>query len=356
MVVGAGIVGAAVFHRLVSAGLKVTCLDQAGPGQGVTAAGMGHIAVMDDSDAQMALCVHSQKRWRELQAQMGDAAETMNGGVTWLAEDDEELAVCRQKQDFYARWGLASEVMDAAQLRDLEPHVSHHLLGAFHLPSDHVVYQPRCAMWMVRDAVRQGGIYDRRRVASLDEIEAGRIVLCTGPNLELLPDWLIIRPRKGHLMITPKGMPLCRSQLIELGYLKSAHGHADASVAFNLQPRPGGQNLLGSSREFGVTDPAASPRMLRWMIDRAVHYVPGLADVPILRSWTGFRPATDDHLPVIGSDPFDPQILYAVGHEGLGITTSLATADLIAAEILQTAPPIDAAPYRPDRMVNDHAA
>jgi glycine/D-amino acid oxidase-like deaminating enzyme len=356
VVVGAGIVGAAVFHRLVIAGLNVTCIDRAGPGQGVTAAGMGHVAVMDDSDAQMALCVHSQARWREVEAHMGAAAETMNGGVTWLAEDDEEMAVCRTKQEYYAKWGLPSDVLDAQALLQLEPHVSPHLVGGFHLPSDHVVYQPRCAMWLVRDAVKEGGVFERRIVQDLSTIDAGVIVLCTGSSLAFLPSWLVIRPRKGHLMITPKGMPLCRSQLIELGYLKSAHGHADASVAFNLQPRPHGQNLLGSSREFGVTDPASSPRMLRWMIERAVRYVPALADAPILRSWTGFRPATDDHLPVIGPDPNDARILYAVGHEGLGITTCFATADLIAAQILGETPPIDPAPYLPDRMVNPHAA
>ena len=50
-----------------------------------------------------------------------------------------------------------------------------------------------------------------------------------------------------------------------------------------------------------------------------------------IRVWTGFRPATPDNLPYIGKLPDQENIYIAAGHEGLGITTSLGTAELIAA-------------------------
>ena len=340
-------------------------IEKANIGGGTTAAGMGHIAVMDDSPAQMHLCRRSQELWHELIAEIGPDAEALHGGSTWIAEDEEEWQECLRKQSLYSEWGVPNQLWDQKKLRESEPELAHDLLGAFHLPADHVVYQPRCARWLADRAVDRGGKIKQGSVCRVEsgaislengeQIQADHVVVATGALTDLLPEWLHIRPRKGHLMITPKGMPLCASQLIELGYLKSAHGHSDTSVAFNLQPRPHGQNLLGSSRQFSDISKVCSAEILHQMVMRAMRYIPRIADVPMIRAWTGFRPCTHDHLPVVGRDPFDDAIHWAVGHEGLGITTSLATAELIAHGILGTSPPIDPQPYLPNRMVS-HAA
>ena len=75
------------------------------------------------------------------------------------------------------------------------------------------------------------------------------------PAARLTPG-LAIRPRKGHLVITDRHPGFVTHQLLELGYLKSAHGSDAASVAFNVQPRATGQLLIGSSRQYDVEDPA----------------------------------------------------------------------------------------------------
>lgn len=357
--------GAAIFRHLVDAGCSTLLIERDIVGGGTTAAGMGHIAIMDDSPAQMHLCKRSQELWHQLIEEIGADAEAMHGGSTWIAEDDQEWQECLRKQQLYSDWSVPNQLWDQKELRLREPDLAHDLLGAFHLPADHVVYQPRCARWLVDQTLDAGGVIRKGSVFRIEsgavtldngeQIQADHVVIATGAQTNLLPDWLSIRPRKGHLMITPKGMPLCTSQLIELGYLKSAHGHSDTSVAFNLQPRPHGQNLLGSSRQFKDTSTACSAEILHQMVARATRYIPRIADVPMIRAWTGFRPCTHDHLPVVGVDPFDKTLHWAVGHEGLGITTSLATAELITHEIMGTTPPIDASPYLPNRMV-DHAA
>jgi glycine/D-amino acid oxidase-like deaminating enzyme len=70
-----------------------------------------------------------------------------------------------------------------------------------------------------------------------------------------------------------------------------------------------------------------------------------------VRTWTGFRPATPDKLPLIGRWPEVPGLWIAAGHEGLGITTSLGTAAILADLIAGREPAIDASPYAPDRGV-----
>jgi D-hydroxyproline dehydrogenase subunit beta len=158
---------------------------------------------------------------------------------------------------------------------------------------------------------------------------------------------LDMKPRKGHLAITGRYPGFVQHQLIELGYLKSAHGSTADSVAFNVQPRATGQVLIGSSRQFGATHKAIDPPMLQRMLERAVDYMPQLASLNVIRTWTGFRAATSDSLPLIG--PLRENLYLATGHEGLGITTSLGTAHLIASAVLQLKSEIDPTPYLPDR-------
>jgi len=90
--------------------------------------------------------------------------------------------------------------------------------------------------------------------------------------------------------------------------------------------------------------------ILARMLRRALDYAPGLADLSIIRTWTGFRAATPDSLPLIGAHPGQDGLWLAVGHEGLGVTTAPATARLIAAQITGATPPIDPAPYAATRF------
>ena len=158
---------------------------------------------------------------------------------------------------------------------------------------------------------------------------------------------------QGHLVITDRYPNFVRHQLVELGYLKSAHSLTTESVAFNIQPRKTGQLLIGSSRQFGVDESRVDTSILVSMLDRAVEYLPGLGKLSSLRAWTGFRAATPDKLPLIGPHIEHERIYLATGHEGLGITTSLATAKLLVAQIMDRESAIPVTPYLPARMAQE---
>jgi glycine/D-amino acid oxidase-like deaminating enzyme len=165
---------------------------------------------------------------------------------------------------------------------------------------------------------------------------------------------LDIQPRKGHLLITDRYPGFVQHQIIELGYLKSAHSISSDSVAFNVQPRRTGQLLIGSSRQYGVEDPVIENFMLTRMLQRALLYMPELAACSGIRSWTGFRAATPDKLPLIGLAPGYERVYIASGHEGLGITTALGTAKLLVDQILKRPSVIPCEPYRVDRSMVAH--
>jgi glycine/D-amino acid oxidase-like deaminating enzyme len=364
VVIGAGIVGAACAWSLARQGVKVTVVEAGPIGGGATAAGMGHIVVMDDSEAEFALTRRSRELWLELAAELPASCEFRECGTIWVATDEEEFEAVRHKHDWYRERGVATEILDSQTLSEAEPNLRSGLIGGLFVPGDAVMYAPTAAQWLLQRVGEQGGTILPASVVRLEQqtvitatggrISAGSIICANGCAAATLVPGLPVRPRKGHLAITDRYPGFVNHQLVELGYLKSAHGVARESVAFNAQPRLTGQILLGSSRQFGDDTTSIDWPILRRMLQRAFEYMPGLKTLSAVRTWTGFRAATPDGLPLIG--PYEPvkDLLLATGHEGLGITTSLATGELIAAHVLGKTPPIASEVYLPSRLTQEH--
>jgi glycine/D-amino acid oxidase-like deaminating enzyme len=254
--------------------------------------------------------------------------------------------------------------MNAAAIAKAEPNLARNLTGGLLVPQDAIVIpsvaalamaeqaQELGAVWMLGKSVREFG-YQSLLLNDGGELRADRIVNALGvDSIELSPD-IPIRKRKGHLAITDRYPGFIQHQLVELGYMKSADITTADSVAFNVQPRRSGQLLVGSSRQFGSEDTVIDQHILSAMLARASLYLPGLSKLDTLRAWTGFRAATPDKLPLIGPDPTNTSLLLATGHEGLGITASLATAELIADYVCKQKSVIPAEPYLPARFLNN---
>lgn len=362
IIVGAGIVGAACALELSTEGLRVLVIDEGFPSAGSTGAAMGHIVVMDDSEAQFAITRYSQILWDDLRDQLPASVEFDPCGTLWIAADEDEMREVRRKFDYYRERGVNAEILDSRQVRDVEPHLRTPLAGGLRVPGDSVVYPPCAADFLLKKARALGArVIQCQPVASIGKniarladgtvFAAGFIVNAAGQSAPKLSPGINIKPRKGHLVITDRYPNFLHHQVVELGYLKSAHSLTADSVAFNVQPRKTGQILIGSSRQYGAENSAVDESILSRMLQRAFEYMPDLNFVSAIRGWTGFRPATPDKLPLIGPSPQDPSVLVAAGHEGLGITTSLATAKLVCAQILGQRPAIPIQPYLPSRQM-----
>jgi glycine/D-amino acid oxidase-like deaminating enzyme len=359
-VIGAGIVGAACADALSREGMSVVVIDANGAATGTTAAGMGHIVVMDDSPAQFALTRYSQQLWDDLADELPSSCEFERCGTIWIGADEQEMNEARRKHDLYASNGLRTQVLDQKALRDAEPNLAADLAGGLLVESDSVVYQLAATKFMLEKACKNGAVVRTgKRAASIadgtimldngETLSCGIAVNAAGADAAKLTPKLKIRKRKGHLVITERCQNFARHQLVELGYLKSAHATDTDSVAFNIQPRRTGQVLLGSSRQFDSGDAEIDDNILKRMTERAFRYMPKLKYLQALRVWTGFRPATADNLPYIGKIPGCKNVYAAAGHEGLGITTSLATAVLLTDVIMGRTPAIPAEPYLAER-------
>jgi D-hydroxyproline dehydrogenase subunit beta len=367
VIVGAGIVGAACADECARQGMRVAVVDQEAVGGGATAAGMGHIVVMDDSVAQFTLTRYSQLLWQELRPDLPADVEYEQCGTIWVAADEEEMAEVRRKQAYYARWRVPVQVLSAEELEHLEPNLRKGMAGGLLVPEDAVLYPP-CAGQLLMERAQAGGAElhlgapvsqigkGRVRLADGNEFSAASIVNAAGALAPALTPGIDVKKRKGHLVITDRYPGFVRHQLVELGYLKSAHSVTADSVAFNVQPRKTGQILIGSSRQYGAEHKEVDHAILARMLQRAQHYMPALAQTSAIRVWTGFRAATPDKLPLIGRWSDDPSLYLATGHEGLGITTSLATARLLVDQLIGRRPAIPVEPYLPSRVASmEHA-
>jgi glycine/D-amino acid oxidase-like deaminating enzyme len=361
IIAGGGIVGTACAFAFAKEKLHVALIERDLLGGGATGAGMGHIVVMDDSEAQFALTRRSQQLWHELGRSLPANAEFETRGTVWVASDDEELAEAHRKSAYLEERGVPSRILGPAELALAEPNLRPGLAGGLLVPEDAVAYSPAVALFLSKQARALGAdvIVGRSIVqlghgeVRLDDgtlLRATRLVNAMGADASECTAGLPIKKRKGHLAITDRYPDFVRHQLVELGYLKSAHSTSTDSVAFNVQPRRTGQILIGSSRQYGNGDPGINQEILSKMLGRAAQYMPSLERLNVIRVWTGFRAATPDKLPLIGPAHGDSTVWLATGHEGLGITTALATAELLADAFAGRKSSIPAEPYLPARF------
>ena len=366
VIVGAGIVGAACGDAFAERGMRVAVVDRDVVGSGATAAGMGHIVVMDDSEAQFALTRYSQRLWQELRPDLPDDVEYEQAGTIWVAADDEEMGEVYRKREYYEKRGVRAEIVDSKKLAELEPNLRAGLAGGLVVPGDAVLYPPCAARFLMNRAQQRGAKVKlgaavtqisegKVRLSDGQEIAGEVIVNAAGANAPELMAGVEIKKRKGHLVITDRYPGFVRHQLVELGYLKSAHSVSRDSVAFNVQPRRTGQVLIGSSRQYGAEHKEIDQIVLAQMVRRAQEYMPGIGGLSALRVWTGFRAATPDKLPLIGPCPGYRSVFLATGHEGLGITTSLGTARLLVDQVTGSRSEIPTTPYLPSRAAKEFA-
>lgn len=366
VIVGAGIVGAACASECARRGMKIAVVDRDVVSGGTTGAGMGHIVVMEDSEAQFALTRYSQTLWSDLAPELPEDVEYDQCGTIWVAADEEEMAEVRRKHEYYNGRGVPTEVLDPERLHLLEPNLRVGMAGGLRVAEDAVLYPPCAARFLLTRAQEQGAalflgtaVAEIRRckveLADGSEFLAKIIINATGAFAPDLTPGIEVKKRKGHLVITDRYPGFLRHQLVELGYLKSAHTVSGDSVAFNVQPRRTGQILIGSSRQYGAEHKEVDQPILARMLQRAAEYMPAVAEMSALRTWTGFRPATPDKLPLIGPWKADDSLFLATGHEGLGITTSLGTARILVDQITGVKPEIPIEPYLPSRMAEECA-
>jgi glycine/D-amino acid oxidase-like deaminating enzyme len=377
VVVGAGIVGAAVARELATAGMPVTVVDRSAAAGGTSAAGEGNLLVSDKGPgAELALALRSLTLWSGLAATLPDELgpgfpsieHEAKGGLVIATTAAGALAL----GDFAASQrtaGIVADPLGAADVAALEPDLTRDFSAAVHYPQDAQV-QPAIATEALLASARRRGAVVRPGVEVLGPMMAGsrlagvrtsagdlpadHVVVAAGPwSAEVarrLGVLLPVRPRRGTLLVTTRMRQRIRHKVYDADYVGAVESD-DAALQTSsvVESTASGTVLIGSSREQRGFDDRIEARVLSQLAAKAIRLFPFLASTAVMRAYGGFRPFVPDHRPVIGPDPRVPGLWHATGHEGAGIVLSTGTAELLADLMLGRTPRVPAAEFAVDR-------
>ena len=383
VVIGAGMVGAAVAAWLAATGRRVCVIDRTGPLGGTSASGEGNILLSDKLPGpELSLALRSTQLWLDLAEQAGDAVEFERKGGVVVAASQPQLDALAGLAEAQRDAGVQATALDAAALREAEPQLAPGLPGGAFYPQDCQVQPMRAAMACLSRAAATGrltvtraeatGLLPRHGAAHLvtdrGQVAAPVVVNAAGPwggeVARRLGSFLPVRPRRGHILVTEPLPVLVRHKVYESDYVGAVASDGGLACSAVVEATVSGTVLIGSSRDFGGSLPGAPGRpgpppdaaVLAEMARRAIALFPFLRAVRAIRAYTGYRPACADHLPVIGPDPLVAGLYHATGHEGAGIGLAPATAELLTALIDHAPPPVDPAPFSPGRFHAQDAA
>lgn len=182
-----------------------------------------------------------------------------------------------------------------------------------------------------------------------ERLACEHVVVATGPWAAALTG-LPVEPRKGQLVALAAPRGLIRHKLIEAAYVDAvAAGDEGLALAVVVEQTLGGDEVLvGSSRERVGFEPTVREDVTQAMLERAARFVPALSELPVTRSWCGFRPWLPDGLPAVGE--LRPGVWTSTGHEGAGVCLGPISGRLLAEMICGEPPDLDPAPFDPRRF------
>jgi glycine/D-amino acid oxidase-like deaminating enzyme len=378
VVVGAGIVGAAVARSLARAGCDVTVVDRGPAAGGTSASGEGNLLVSDKGPGpELVLAQRAGELWQRMAPELAEELGPDFPSVEYEAKGGLVVATTAagappllEFADAQRGAGVDVRLLTVEEALRLEPELNPDLHAAVHYPED-AQLQPLVATEALLASARRRGAAvrlgaevtgpllgrDGRLVGvetTAGPVPAGSVVIAAGPwsgeVARRLGVDLPVRPRRGMVLVTSRMPHRIFRKVYDADYVGAVgSGEAELQTSAVVESTASGTVLIGSSRQQIGFDARLQVAVLREVASRALAIFPFLADMSVMRAYGGFRPFMPDHLPVIGPDPRLPGLWHATGHEGAGIGLCLSTAELLRDLMTAGRPDVDPAAFALDR-------
>ena len=346
IVVGGGVIGCSIAWRLAQTGSKVTLFERGRVGCEASRAAAGMLSPQSESQTAgpfFDLCLRSRAMYRGFAEELKDAS-----GIDIQYKDEGTLFVVPEGEDVeektrWARWqleaGLPVEHVSAGDIRKIEPAVTERAAQAVFLPQEHQV-ENRQLMDALELAMKRAGVQliEGAEVTSIatghgrvtgviakdQRFDAGVVVVAAGTwssrLLEPLGLNVKVIPARGQ-MIAVRGKTC---QITRVLHSRSVY----------IVPRRDGRILIGATVEYTGFQKAVTVSGIRCLLSAAEELVPSLGEFEVVETWSGLRPDTNDHLPIIGQGGPD-NLLLATGHFRNGILLAPLTAELVENTLAQ---------------------
>jgi len=384
-IIGAGVVGIAIALRLQQDGYDVTLIDRSDPGSGCSSGNAGVIAtsfilplsslshivgaprMLLDRDAPLSLspkhlveyapwlfdfvanAIPKRRRhaidalkylnsrslaaWHRLLGAEMTKEFIRQTGMLDVAAKGQSPAGLRSNAALLAAEGIAIDELSIADAEAMEPALKGRLSGAnLHRDVAHVTDPLLLSQAMFDRFLAQGGRFEKFAVHEVTPSTDGvELHTCNGPlnfaTTVISAGWWSpalcvplglrapLRAERGyHAMLPASGISLTRPVSF----------HAESFLA---TPMVSGLRLAGTV-ELSPPTAEANWHRSNSLPRLAKRYFPNLVTEG-QTNWFGSRPSFADSLPAIGCVKGAKQVLYAFGHQHLGLTQAAVTADLI---------------------------
>lgn len=353
--------GCAVARVLARGGARVTVLERAVPGAEASSAAAGIIGAQGEADSPgpfLDLCLRSRSlypAWAEaLEEETDIHVGWRRSGLLHLAHDEAEGRLLARRVEQQVALGLQAEVLDRAQVLSVEPAIHPKVLGAVWFQRDGQVDPRRLVKALAISAERAGARFRTGSVVRRVVHEGGRVVGVDVDGELLRADTVVIAAGAWSGLVPGAALPEraikpARGQILKLETRTPLLSAVVYSAAGYVVPRSDGTVLVGSTLEMVGFDKAVTVAGLGALAAIATGIAPGLGAATVIDSWAGFRPHTDDMLPLIGRTGIDG-LLLATGHYRNGILLTPVTAEVIGALVLHGTSPVDLEPFSPHRL------
>lgn len=338
VIAGAGIIGLTTALELTSAGCNVTVFDQSEAMSEASRAAAGMLAGADPENpaqlrelARFSLGVYPEFLAR-IEALSGKkipirTTRTVQGvqhlpqGASALSETEvHALApgaattgwkfLLLEEQSFDA-WDLAESLPAAARAAGIELREHTSVLGV------------------------RSGTSAVELVTASGSFSAGAFLNATGAWAPTLDRALPVAPRKGH-MLTAELPGETQMQCVL------------RTPSVYIIPRGANRYTVGSTVEDAGFDRSVNPDHIHELFSRAVDLWPPLREANIAETWIGFRPGSEDGLPII--DQTSAHCWVATGHFKNGILLGPGTGRVLSQWMRGRQPAIDLSPFRCGRF------
>jgi len=346
IVVGGGVIGLCCAWRAARRGARITVLDRSRPPAGATRVAAGMLAPVGELtfgepellELTLAAAEIYPEFIAELEAATGKSTGYERRGALHIALDRDEAAELRRVHDLQRSLGLEAEWLPPRRCRELEPSLTPSFNGGVHAPGEAAV-DPRALTAALLAALAAEGVEVRTGVEVADSLlEGDRIAgvrTADGEEVRAAAVVLAMGAESGRSQwLPPDARPAVRPVKGQVIELRAADGEPAterilASERVYLVPRADGRLLAGATVEEQGFDTAVTAGGVHELLREAYRLLPDVAEMELVETMAGLRPATPDNLPLIGPGALEGLIL-ATGHYRNGILLAPLTAERVA--------------------------